>query len=119
MTRHNQSFFVSHGAPDIVISNSEARRFLEGDLRRMIEKPDATLIASAHFEADHPLVASDEKLGMIYDFGGFDLSLNEMVYPAMGDAALAGRVANLLNDGGIEAELLAERGFDPGVPGHL
>jgi 4,5-DOPA dioxygenase extradiol len=109
------TLFVSHGAPDIVISDTEARRFFERDLPRMIEKPDAIVIASAHFEADRPLVVSDENPGMIYDFGGFDSSLYEMVYPASGDAALAGRVAALLNDIGIEAELLAERGFDHGT----
>ena len=110
------SLFISHGAPDIVISPSQVRSFLidlgkETGARR---KPEAIVIASAHHETQALEVVSDPHPGMIYDFGGFAPELYEMRYPAPGDTALAGKVAGLLKKAGIKNSLNTHRGYDHG-----
>src|SRR5690606_16783294 len=60
--------FVSHGAPDLLITRTSAHDFLRSyaaDARR----PEAILAVSAHFEAPGPAIVADPAPGMIYDFG--------------------------------------------------
>lgn len=108
------SIFLSHGGPNIVTDPSEARTFLEG-LSGLIDRPDAILIASAHFETDGPSLVSDPQPGMIYDFRGFPSELYEMVYPAPGSPRLAQEAADLLRRAGMAPTLVEERGYDHGV----
>jgi 4,5-DOPA dioxygenase extradiol len=108
------TLFISHGAPSLVIEPSPARDFLAG-YGRTLGKPRAIVIASAHFNANRPAVVTDQHPGMIYDFGGFDPALYQMVYPAPGDPAVAQRVADLLQTAGLTPALVAERGYDHGV----
>lgn len=108
------TLFFSHGGPDIVISDTPARHFLES-LAEQIPLPRAIVIVSAHFEAGRPTVVSDPAPGMIYDFGGFAPELYEMVYPAPGSPELAERVAGLLEKAGLEPVIEAKRGYDHGT----
>jgi 4,5-DOPA dioxygenase extradiol len=108
------SLFISHGSPMLVLEPSPARDFLAG-YGRTLGKPRAIVIASAHFNAPHPAVVADDHPGMIYDFGGFDQALFRMVYPAPGEPQLAGRVADLLQVGGLAPTLVKARGYDHGV----
>ena len=108
------SVFVSHGGPNVVIEDTEARDYLSS-LASLLPRPKAIVVMSAHFETDGPVVVSDPKPGMIYDFGGFQPELYEMVYPAPGDPELAGRVAGLLGDAGLSPRLMPERGYDHGT----
>lgn len=109
------AIFVSHGAPDIVIKQSDARTFLEQDLPRYLQMPDAIVIVSAHFEASGAQVVGDPEPEMIYDFGGFSDQLYSMVYPAKGDPELAVRIEGLLKAAGIPVRTIARRGFDHGA----
>ena len=43
------TLFVSHGAPNLVLHNSEAKRFLAG-FAADLPRPKAILVASAHFD---------------------------------------------------------------------
>ena len=108
------SLFISHGGPNIVLEDSPARRYLQ-DLSKLTGKPDAIVIASAHFETDGAVVVSDPAPAMIYDFGGFQEELYHMVYPAPGDPELADRVAKLLDRSGLRNWVCDRRGFDHGV----
>ncbi len=108
------TLFISHGSPNLVIEPSPARDFL-AQYGRELGKPRAIVIASAHFNANRPVVVADPHPGMIYDFGGFDPALSTMVYPAPGDPEIARRAADLLTAGGLGAVYLPERGYDHGV----
>lgn len=110
------SLFVSHGAPDIVLGKDDAGRFLAefGKDFSADKKPDAIVVASAHFETGEPAVVADPAPGMIYDFGGFQPELYEMVYPAPGDEALAHDVVSRLATAGISAQSIGQRGYDHG-----
>ncbi|WP_269929572.1 dioxygenase family protein [Aminobacter sp. HY435] len=85
------TLFISHGGPDIVLADTPARHYLE-TVSKLMPKPKAIVIVSAHFETDGVAVVTDPKPAMIYDFGGFAPELYKMVYPASGEPALAAKV---------------------------
>ena len=92
--------FLSHGSPMLAIEPSPARDFLLSYGKRM-KKPQAIVIASAHFGTSRPAVVGDASPGMIYDFGGFPDALYQIVYPAPGDPIVATKVAGLLQAAGL------------------
>jgi len=108
------TIFVSHGGPNVVTDQSEARTYLE-ELSERLPRPRAIVIASAHFETEGPTVVRDPKPGMIYDFGGFAPELRDMVYPAAGDPALAERVHGFLGQAGLSPSYADRRGYDHGT----
>lgn len=108
------SIFISHGAPDLVLQKSDASDFLK-KLSTQITPPKAIVIASAHHETRGVEIVSDPSPETIYDFGGFDPKMYELVYPAKGDPKLATQVHSLLKNAGIEGNLNSSRGFDHGV----
>lgn len=108
------TLFVSHGAPNLVLHNSAARRFLDG-FGRTLERPRAVLVASAHFETDRPALAADARPAMIYDFGGFEPELRRLVYAAPGAPDVADDALGLLAAAGIGADVITDRGFDHGT----
>ena len=108
------TLFISHGGPNVVTDPSPAHDFLK-NLSAYVPRPDAIVIASAHFEAPGPTVIRDPAPRMIYDFGGFSPELYEMVYPAPGHPELADTVADLLADAGLAPNRLDKRGYDHGM----
>jgi len=108
------SLFVSHGSPMTAIQPSAARDFFLS-FAQELPRPKAILIATAHFESAAPLLSTDEKPAMIYDFGGFPQPLFEIVYPAPGSPAVAERAAEALHAAGHEAYGVSDRGFDHGT----
>ncbi len=108
------ALFISHGAPNFIISDLPARHFME-NLEATVGRPDAIVMVSAHFETSGVAVVTDPAPDMIYDFGGFEPELYRMVYPAPGDPELAGRVIDLLSDAGFAPQAVALRGYDHGA----
>lgn len=108
------SLFVSHGSPMTAIQPSAARDFFSS-FAKELPRPKAILIATAHFESEAPLLSTDEKPEMIYDFGNFPKPLFEIVYPAPGSPAVAQRAAEALHAAGHEAYGASNRGFDHGT----
>ena len=108
------SVFVSHGGPNVVIEPSEAHDFL-ASLGRLLPRPQAIVIVSAHFETEGPVVVTDPNPAMIYDFGGFPQELYEKVSPAPGEPELAMRVATMLASAGLSPRIAPERGYDHGA----
>src|SRR5690606_13997424 len=88
------TLFISHGGPNIVLSDTPARHYLE-TVSSLIPRPKAIVIVSAHFDTEGVAVVFDPKPEMIYDFSGFAPELYQMVYPAPGDPKLATRVFDL------------------------
>ncbi|MBX3561437.1 MAG: dioxygenase [Sphingomonas sp.] len=95
------SLFVSHGAPDLLLSDTPARHFL-AELGQKLARPDAIVIASAHHEAEGVAVRAPERFRTWHDFGNFDSRLFELCYEPPGDAALADEVMRLLDAAGLE-----------------
>jgi 4,5-DOPA dioxygenase extradiol len=101
--------FLSHGSPMTAIMDSPARWFLEG-LGAMLPRPEAILIASAHWEAEAPRISAPEVNETIHDFYGFPAPLYELSYAAPPAPALAVRAAGLLG-GAVDTT----RGLDHGA----
>lgn len=108
------ALFVSHGAPTLAIENTPATRFLK-TLPRQFERPEAILVASAHWETAAPIVNAVERNETIHDFYGFPRKLYELRYPAPGSRELAERVTAQLDAAGIVAQTDKTRGLDHGA----
>lgn len=104
--------FIGHGSPMNAITDtpySLAWRRLGAAL----PTPRAILCISAHWYVAGTSVTGNPAPKTIHDFGGFPRALYEVVYPAPGDAALAGRIAALL--AAAQAEVRADWGLDHGT----
>jgi len=108
------TLFLSHGSPMIALQDSPARQFLV-EFGRLLPRPKAIVIASAHFETKAPVVVTDPAPPMIYDFGNFDPRLFQMTYPAPGDPDLAMAVAQRLQAAGLSPAVAPSRGYDHGA----
>ncbi len=108
------SLFISHGAPDLVLHDLPARRFL-GGLGQSLPRPAAICAVSAHYTAPEARVTSGPAPRTVHDFGGFDSALYTIEYPARGEPTLASRIVNMLGDAGFAACADAHGGFDHGV----
>ena len=109
------ALFVAHGSPTFGLEAGEfgetLRRFAE-----RIPRPDAIVVASAHWEAPWPIrVTAAAAPPLIYDFGGFPRALYELRYPAPGSPALAAEVVRLLSEKSLPAAPDPRRGWDHGV----
>jgi 4,5-DOPA dioxygenase extradiol len=97
------ALFLSHGAPDLALSDAPARAFLES-LGPRLERPDAIVVVSAHHEASGgPHVRAPARFRTWHDFGNFDRRLFDMRYEPESDMALADEVAALLAGAGMSA----------------
>ncbi|KAB2849880.1 MAG: dioxygenase [Hyphomicrobiaceae bacterium] len=108
------SFFISHGAPDLAVRPTPAHLALKA-LARLVPKPKAILIASAHWPTESPAVATGSAPATIYDFGGFDPRLRTMRYRAPGAPEVSRKAAELMRRAGFEVSEDEERGYDHGV----
>ena len=102
MAMTQPALFLSHGAPDLALSDTPARRFLAG-LGARLDRPDAIVVASAHDEAPGPRVRAPALFRTWHDFGGFDPRLREMRYEPPGAPALAAEVGALLRGAGFDS----------------
>ena len=109
------TLFISHGSPDIVIAETEATKFLRR-LAAGIERPDAIVVASAHFEGQgRVLVSGDARPTTIHDFGGFDPRLYNLRYSAPGSPELAEDIRRMVVSAGLPGRIVIDRGFDHGT----
>ena len=108
------TLFVSHGAPNLVLHNSEAKQFL-ARFAADLPRPKAILVASAHFDTPVPAATADAHPETIYDFRGFEPELYRITYPAPGAPELAARATGLLADAGFAARPVTGHGYDHGT----
>lgn len=116
------TYFVSHGGGPWPYMQGEFRRRydqLEASLKAIRKElgdaPRAVLVVTAHWETPDFAVSASAAPGMVYDYGGFPEEMYRIRYPAPGDPALAGRVADMLQAGGVASQRDAQRGYDHGT----
>jgi 4,5-DOPA dioxygenase extradiol len=84
-------------------------------LGRRFPRPDAVLIASAHWETSVPMLTGNSKPETIHDFGGVPRELYAIRYAAPGAPDVASKAVALLKDAGITAGIDGCRGLDHGA----
>ena len=110
--------FLSHGGgPLPLLGDPDHQEMVESlqEIARVISKPSAILIISAHWEASVPTITSGAAPELIYDYGGFPPEAYQIQYPCQGEPELAQQENKALNKAGISSVLDTKRGFDHGV----
>jgi 4,5-DOPA dioxygenase extradiol len=98
----------------LAVEDSLAGRFLDG-LGNRLPRPEAIVVASAHFMAERPMLGGHARPHTVHDFGGFPKPLYEIQYPAPGNLALAENIAARLAASGLDGKVRASHGLDHGV----
>jgi 4,5-DOPA dioxygenase extradiol len=118
MTDKATVLYFPHGGGPLPLMNepghANLNRFL-GEYAASIERPDAIVVISAHWEETEIAITSAPAPPLLFDYSGFPPETYEYQYPAPGHPQLAARVHDLLSKAGIESRLDAERGFDHGL----
>ncbi|MHB1056767.1 MAG: dioxygenase family protein [Rhodanobacter sp.] len=114
------SLYISHGSPMTALQPGLTGERL-AELAAALPRPQAIVMASAHWLSRQPQVGSTAEPETIHDFRGFPAPLYEMRYPAPGAPALAARVLQLLEQAGLAPLDNPAHGLDHGawVPLHL
>jgi 4,5-DOPA dioxygenase extradiol len=108
------ALFLSHGSPMLALTDSPARDFLCG-LGKAIGKPNAIVVASAHWQTEVPTSNSVARNATIHDFYGFPPALYDLRYEPPGWPALASEAAALLREADLAGVLDTRRGLDHGA----
>ncbi len=106
--------FLSHGAPNILLEDSPASRFLKR-LGSLIEKPERILVVSAHWQTVLPTIGASSVFETLHDFYGFEEALYRVRYPARGVPEEARRLQENLKNLGIPCLIETQRGLDHGA----
>lgn len=115
------TLFLSHGSPALALESVGAQGehgTLSARLAALapeLPRPQAVLVASAHWQTGAPVVGGAVAPCTIHDYGGFGSELHRIRYPAPGAPEVATRVVALLAAAGLHAAIDAGRGLDHGV----
>ncbi len=124
MKDHNHSqhkaqiVYLSHGGGPLPILGDPGHREMVAFMRRLparLNRPDAILVISAHWEEGAATLLSAQAPPMFYDYYGFPAKAYEITYPAPGSPELADRIVGLLHKSSIPARTDPQRGFDHGL----
>jgi len=104
--------FLGHGSPMNAIEENE---FVRGfrKVGKEIQKPNAILCISAHWETRGTYVTAMNNPRTIHDFGGFPQALFDVQYPAPGSPELAQQTKNIVTN--TEVGLDQKWGLDHGA----
>lgn len=104
--------FIGHGHPmNALLDNSFTQRL--GKLGKDIEKPNAVMVVSAHWETRGTYVSVNSTPKTIYDFGRFDDRLFQIKYEPKGHPDLAQEVINTAPEYNIQPD--DKMGLDHGA----
>ncbi len=109
------SLFISHGAPDLPLSDCPARSFLS-QLGEQLPKPKAILVVSPHWMTSVPTLSTAPQMKAIQDFSGFPQALYQLRYDPIGlSAGLHQAIAAQLQTVQLPMAVDPSRGLDHGA----
>ncbi|WP_027910532.1 class III extradiol ring-cleavage dioxygenase [Pseudomonas sp. URMO17WK12:I4] len=107
------SLFISHGSPMLALQPGASGPAL-ARIAAKLQRPDAILVVSAHWESESLRVMSNPQPQTWHDFGGFPAELYQVQYPAPGNPQLAADIVQRLQAAGLTATTDDRRPFDHG-----
>jgi 4,5-DOPA dioxygenase extradiol len=97
------ALFIGHGHPmNALLDNNFTQTLTK--IGQNIEKPNAIMVVSAHWETRGTYVSVNPQPTAIYDFGGFDDRLFQVKYAPKGAPELAKEVVTLGSSYGIQED---------------
>ena len=118
MSSNATILFIPHGGGPLPLLNEPGHATMNHFLRGFpatIEKPDAIIVISAHWEEPVVAITAAASPSLLFDYYGFPAETYEYQYPAPGNPELAERIQAMLQQAGINANLDPVRGFDHGM----
>ena len=112
-----QIVYLSHGGGPLPILGDPGHKAMVDFMHQLpsqLHRPDAIVVISAHWEEKQATLLGAANPPMLYDYYGFPEEAYQINYPGPGAPELAQRVANLLEQKGIAAQIDLSRGFDHG-----
>lgn len=110
--------YISHGGGPLPVlgesSHKEMISFME-KLPEEIEKPDAIIVISAHWEEEVPTIIGNSNPTLFYDYYGFPKEAYEIKYPVQGNVELAIQIKKIFEKNNMQAVIHDKRGLDHGV----
>lgn len=90
------TIFFGHGSPmNAIQENVFTKAFAK--IGQEVATPHAIICISAHWETRGTKITAMKQPRTIHDFYGFPRALNEVIYPAPGDSALAEHTVSLIS----------------------
>ena len=111
----NPTLFISHGAPNLVLSNLKSKKSLE-DIGRNLKIPKYIIIFSAHYLTKDLKIINPKANELMYDFYGFEEELYRFKYNIKSNKELTTNLINNLKNENINISIDENRvSFDHGV----
>ena len=109
------TLFLSHGAPDMALSDLPVTRYLR-QMGEGFDRVKTILVASAHWPSRAPRVSATARPETLHDYYcGTYPELYALNYPSSGNPVVAERTLQLLQSTGLNPSPDPERGLDHGV----
>jgi 4,5-DOPA dioxygenase extradiol len=111
----NPTLFISHGAPNIILSDSKSKRNIQ-KISKILEKPKYIIIVSAHYTTNTLKIISPNANKIMYDFYGFEEELYKVKYEINSDEKLTYNLVEKLKENSIDITIDENRkSYDHGV----
>jgi aromatic ring-opening dioxygenase catalytic subunit (LigB family) len=115
--KRGQVIYFSHGGgPLPILGDPTHKKMIDfmKDLPSKINRPDAIIVFSAHWEEDIITVQSGKNPDIMYDYYGFPKEAYSLEYPCVGSEELAKKISKLLDGNNIKNLLDGDRPYDHG-----
>lgn len=111
----NPTLFISHGAPNIILSDIKSKQNIK-KLADSLEKPKYIIVFSAHYLTKDLKIISPEANKIMYDFYGFEDELYKVKYEINSDEKLTLDLIEKLKKENINISIDENRkSYDHGV----
>lgn len=109
------ALFIAHGSPGLALEESEYTQFLKSLGQKMLPRPKAIIVFSAHWESPVQCVDEVELQWTMHDFYGFPKDIYEIEYGAPGAPELSKKIQQLFEANNLPYQVIRDRGLDHGA----